>query len=181
MSNAISLSRPYAEAIFALADKKKWQDLLHNLAIIMQDSDMQELVGSPKIPAQDLSSIFNKILQLKDREQLEFVTMLLENKRMHLAEHILTQYIALCNEADNIQPATIISAHKLNPAQQKDVIAALKAKTGAEIKADFIIDKTIIGGLVIKVKDKVIDKSTSSMLTQMKNQMIQTKDISYAT
>lgn len=182
MSSVISLSRPYAEAVFALvADNDGWQDLLHNLVAIMQDNKMQELVSSPKIPAQDLTNVFNNILQLKDKQQLEFVDMLLENKRMPLVEHILEQYIALCNEANNVQPATIISAHTLNTTQQKDIVEALKAKTGSGIEADFIIDKNIIGGLVIKVKDKIIDKSTSGILTQMKNQMIQTKDISYAT
>jgi F-type H+-transporting ATPase subunit delta len=185
MSNLLSLSRPYAEAVFALAtDSNKtteWQTLLNNLAIIMADGQMQELISSPKITVQNLSKIFHNILNISDKQQLQFVDMLLANKRMTLVTNILQHYINLSNVTNNVQPATIISAHALNNKQQQDIIKALTTKTGAEIHASFTIDKNIIGGLIIKVNDKVIDKSVSGMLTQVSNQITQTKDISYAT
>jgi F-type H+-transporting ATPase subunit delta len=185
MSNLISLSRPYAEAIFELATESKstteWQNLLHNLVTIMNDSQMQELVTSPKVMTQDLSNIFHNILNISDKQQLQFVAILLQNKRINLVKNILQHYIDLSNIAHKTQPATIISAHNLNKQQQQDIIKALTTKTGTKIEASFVIDKHIIGGLIIKVKDQVIDKSISGMLTQMKHQIIQTKDISYAT
>lgn len=180
MSN--SLSRPYAEAVFALAkDSKTWQDLLHNLAAIMQDSKMQELVTNPNIEEKSLAELFQNILQLTDKQQQQFVALVIENKRMPLVSSILQQYLDLCNDANKVELATITSAHALSETQKQNIVSALASKTGTEIKAEFIINSELIGGLIIKVKDKIIDKSISGMLTQMKNQMTQTKDISYAT
>ena len=127
----------------------------------------------------DMVTLYKAYLYVK--QQLQFVAILLQNKRINLVKNILQHYIDLSNIAHKTQPATIISAHNLNKQQQQDIIKALTTKTGTKIEASFVIDKHIIGGLIIKVKDQVIDKSISGMLTQMKHQIIQTKDISYAT
>ncbi len=172
MAEKQTIARPYAEAVFELARGrnalKDWSDMLGFIAAVAADENMQRLVSDPRVvPARFLALFLGVAENRIDEAGANFVRLLVENRRLNLLPEIVAQYETLKAEAEARVEATVVSAFTLDPEQLKTLGAALKRKLGREVNLTAQVDKTLMGGVVIRAGDLVIDGSVRGRLADL--------------
>src|SRR6185436_16631743 len=134
MAEASTIARPYAEAVFKLADAEgklaEWSGVLANIAAVAADERIRVAVGDPNLSAAKIAGLFISVLSGKlsgDAENL--VRVLAENGRLDVLAEIRTQYEALRNEREGVVEAEVHTAFDLEDAQLADLVARLEKKT----------------------------------------------------
>ncbi|MCG6933058.1 MAG: F0F1 ATP synthase subunit delta [Gallionella sp.] len=174
MSEAITTARPYAQAAFdeaqQLSDLKGWSEMLVTLAESVCHPEVRLVATNPRIAKSRLENLMEALTGGKPTvQQRNFVRILVENQRLLLLPEIAAIYEALRAEAEKTLNVEVDSAYELSAAQQERIISSLKAKMGCEIKLSCKINKELLGGVIIRAGDKVIDGSARTRLTEMAN------------
>ena len=165
----------YASALYDLAADSKSVDLvLADLTLLQtmlnDQKDLHLLIKSPLIVSTDKLNILEKLLlNIKaNKLTLTFLKVLEQNKRFSNLYSIISQFINInaYNRGDVL--ADISSAEELNDEQRKNIKEQLKNTLGEKLSLNFIIDKKIIGGLVVKVGSKMVDTSLANKINKLK-------------
>ena len=174
MAEPSTIARPYAEAVFKLADAQgklaDWSGVLANVAAVAADERIRAAIGDPSLSAAKIAGLFIAVLSGKlsgDAENL--VRVLAENGRLDVLPQIRTQYEALRNEREGVVEAEVHTAFDLDATQLADLVARLEKKTGRKVKASVHIDKELIAGVKVTLGDKVIDGSARAQLGALEN------------
>lgn len=174
MSEAITTARPYAQAAFdaaqKLTDLKGWSEAIVSLAEAVTHPEVRAIVGSPQVTPAQVESLMSGLLGGKPTNQLNnFVRVLIENQRLEILPEIAVLFEALRAEAEKTVNVVVDSAFDLSAAQQEKIISSLKKRMGREIKLVCKVNKDLLGGVVIRAGDKVIDGSARTRLGEMAN------------
>lgn len=172
MSEAITAARPYAQAVFDEAQKqqdlKGWSEVLNAGATAVVDPQAAMVIASPRISHAQLEEVMMALCGAKSgTAQGNFVRLLVENRRLALLPEIAGLYEALRAEAEQSLEVTVTSAFELTDAQKQKLTEALKKRMNRAITLDCKIDKQLLGGIVIRAGDKVIDGSVTTRLGEM--------------
>jgi F-type H+-transporting ATPase subunit delta len=174
MAEAITIARPYAQAAFEeaqkLGDLKGWSEMLLSLAEAVSNPDVRDVVTSPRVAKSQIESVMDGLMVGKPNvQQRNFVRILVENQRLLLLPDILALFESLRAEAEKIVNVEVDSAFELSASQQQQIINSLKARLGREIKLVCKVNKELLGGVVIRAGDKVIDGSARTRLGELAN------------
>ena len=174
MSEAITTARPYAQAAFEeaqkLGDLKGWSEMLLSLAEATSLPDVRAVVTSPRILKAQIDKLMDGLLGSQAKpQQRNFVRILVDNQRLLLLPEIVALFEVLRAEAEKTVNVVVDSAFELSAAQQEKIISSLKTRMGREIKLVCNINKELLGGVVIRAGDKVIDGSARTRLGEMAN------------
>ena len=165
----------YASALYDLAvDSKSVDPVLVDLTLLQtmlnDHKDLHLVIKSPLIASADKLDILEKLLlNIKaNKLTLTFLKVLEQNKRFSNLYSIISQFINInaYNRGDVL--ADITSAEELNDEQRKNIKEQLKSTLGKKLSLNFIVDKKIIGGLVVKVGSKMIDTSLANKINKLK-------------
>ena len=172
MSEAITTARPYAQAAFEeaqkLSDLKGWSELLKTLAEAVIYPEIHAVISSPRVAKAQLGDLLGDVLGGKLKvQQMNFVRILAENQRLLALPEIAAIFEALKSEAEKSVDVVVDSAFELTAAQQAKIVSSLKKRMGREIKLTCKINKELLGGVVIRAGDKVIDGSARTRLSEM--------------
>jgi F-type H+-transporting ATPase subunit delta len=172
MSDNTTAARPYARAVFekAQADSalQSWSEALQLLTEVVAHQDMVRVLALPDMGATDKGQLLIDICgdRLNDGK-VNFVKLLAENGRLILLADIRDLYEEFRAEAESKIEATVISAYPLSDTQQQAITAALKTKLGCDVSLLTQTDATLIGGVIIRAGDLVIDGSTRASLASL--------------
>jgi F-type H+-transporting ATPase subunit delta len=174
MAEAITTARPYAQAAFEeaqkLGDLKGWSEMLLSLAEATSHPDVRAVVTSPRVLKAQIDKLMEGLLGSQAKpQQRNFVRILVDNQRLMLLPEIAALYEVLRAEAEKTVNVVVDSAFELSAAQQEKIISSLKARMGREIKLVCKVNKELLGGVVIRAGDKVIDGSARTRLGEMAN------------
>jgi F-type H+-transporting ATPase subunit delta len=174
MSEAITTARPYAQAAFEeaqkLADLKGWSEALVFLAESICHPEVRAVVTSPRVAKSSLENLMDGLMGGQaNTQQRNFVRILVDNQRLLLLPEIVAIFETLRAEAEKTVNVVVDSAFELSAVQQEKIINSLKAKMGREIKLVCKVNKALLGGVVIRAGDKVIDGSARTRLGEMAN------------
>jgi F-type H+-transporting ATPase subunit delta len=174
MAEPSTIARPYAEAVFKLADSQgalaKWSEMLAALAAVAADERIRAAIKDPNLPDAKVAGLFISTLSGRLNGDAEnFVRVLAENGRLELLPEIRSQYEALKNEREGVMEADVYSAFELTDAQLSDLVQRLEKKTGRKVRARVALDKELIGGVKVVLGDKVIDGSARAQLGALEN------------
>jgi F-type H+-transporting ATPase subunit delta len=169
MAEPSTIARPYAEAVFKLADDggklAEWSGALAMLAQVARNERVRAAIADPNVPAAKVAGLFLSILGGKLSGDAEnFVQVMAENQRLGLLGEVRAQFEALKNEREGVVEADIQTAFDLSGAQLESLVEALEKRTGRKVKAQVHVDKTLIGGVRVVMGDKVIDGSARAQL-----------------
>ena len=169
MTERTTLARPYAEAVFRLARERKtlkaWSEMLQLAAAVAADPQVTALIDNPRVPRSRFVDFFLDVAGKKiDADAANLVRLLSENHRLTLLPEIAALYEALRAQAENRVEAEVVSAAAVSDTQLKDIAAALKKRLGRDIDLHTRIDPSLIGGIVIRAGDLVIDGSVQGKL-----------------
>lgn len=175
MEGKTTIARPYAQAIFevACADGKvtEWLEMLRLLETILTDKNMQRVIVDPKFSATILADVVLDICGKKISKKMQNLVKILANaKRFSFISEICTLYDQLRTTSEGIVKINIASAYDLSPKQKIGIVEMMSKRTGSKMEIDnCIIDDSLIGGVVIRTGDKVIDASIKGRLQAMSN------------
>jgi len=173
MTDARTLARPYAKAIFELAREAstldQWLETLTFLAELVVLPEMAPVVKNPLMPFAEKTDLVIKALASKDDNVKRAIALLVENERLYLAPAILDLFELYKAEFEHKLKVEIISAYALDEAQLQALAKALEKKLSREVTIETQVDKTILGGVIIKIGDKVIDGSGQGALVKLEN------------
>ncbi|MCK5639376.1 MAG: F0F1 ATP synthase subunit delta [Gammaproteobacteria bacterium] len=172
MAEITTIARPYAQAVFSLAQEQKdltsWSETLQLFAAIASDADMQELIGNPGVDKERLAAVFIEIGGKKISDQASnLINVLVENGRMAELPEISSQYEELKAEAESTVQAEVTAAFEVSASQQKAIIAALKKRLGRDVTLTCKTDDSLLGGAIIRAGDLVIDGSVAGQLEKL--------------
>ena len=172
MSEALTTARPYAQAAFEeaqkLGDLKGWSETLQMLAEAVSYPEVRTAVTNPRVSRSQIEKLLEAVIggQIKP-QQHNFIRVLVENQRALLMPEIVTLFEALKAEAERTVNVEVDSAFELSSAQQDKIASSLKKRLGREIKLVCKVNKDLLGGVVIRTGDKVIDGSARTRLNEM--------------
>ena len=174
MAEAITIARPYASAVFAIAqDKgelKAWSDLLMVLAQCVEQPEMQSIITSPAVSDEQAVSVLADIAgDAMTADAKNFLLLLAENNRLLLLADVTVLFEELRAEAEKSMTAEVISARELSVEQADKISAALKQRLGRDVTLNTSIDESLLGGAIIRAGDLVIDGSALGKLNRLAN------------
>ena len=176
MADNNTVARPYAQAIFEIADSKgelaAWSESLAVAGQLLTDRELVDYLGDPELSDQRrlqfLGGLFEKAGSVKlggaDLKGTNFLKLLIENDRVAVLPEISEHFDALKAKVENSVDAVVTSAAALSDAQLRDVADSLKKRLGRDVRITTEIDETLIGGAVIRAGDVVIDGSLRARL-----------------
>ncbi len=174
MSEAITTARPYAQAAFEEAQKlnalKAWSEMLVSLAEAVSLPEVRAAVTNPRVAKAQLATLMDALLgSAASAQQRNFVRVLADNQRLLVLPEIAAIFETLKAEAEKTVNVVVDSAFELSAAQQDKIISSLKKRMGREIKLTCQVNKELLGGVVIRAGDKVIDGSARTRIGEMAN------------
>ena len=172
MLNTVTLARPYAKAVFYIARTSglynDWSYILKFLSFVIQDKLVKELLLNPMLSVEDKAGFILDVGGSVFFERgAQFVKLLARTERLSLAPAIQVLYEIYRAEAEKKLAVEVISAFKLDDTQLIQLKNAISKKFDREIQIKLTIDPGLLGGIVIKAGDEVIDSSLHGQLESL--------------
>lgn len=176
------VSKTYGEALFEIAMENggaKMDGLLAEVeqvgAILKQNPEFDKLMMHPGVPKQDKVTAMENVFKGRVSNELTgLMEIVIQKERYSELHEIFAYFIARVKEAKGIGVAYITSAVPLTKEQQAATVAKLLETTKYKsIEADFKEDAALIGGMVIRINDRVVDSSVRSKLNDLTRQLLQ--------
>jgi F-type H+-transporting ATPase subunit delta len=171
MAENITVARPYAEAVFGLADadrtRGEWAKMLDAMANVAAHGEVRAAIGNPNLSVGQLYGLFASLCGELTTEAQNFVRVLIENRRLAVLPEIRDIYLQLKNERESVVDALITTAFALDGAQVGSLVADLERRFARKINPQVKVDKELIGGVHVQVGDEVIDGSVRGKLVAM--------------
>jgi F-type H+-transporting ATPase subunit delta len=173
MAELATIARPYAEALFRVAEAGElatWSDFVEELAQVARVPEVLSVATSPKVSREQVSDLLLSAVKsplAQHSEAKNFVRMLVDNHRLTLMPEIAAQFDELKNAREGAADALIVSAFPLEGAQLNELVANLERKFQRKLKPTVEIDPSLIGGVRVTVGDEVLDTSVRARLAAM--------------
>lgn len=164
----------YALAMLELAGDKNQldpvaQDLRGLLAAIEESEDLRRLIRSPLFTRAQKSKVMASIMEKSGAGDLtrRFVLVVAENRRLFVLPRIIKAYLAELSRRRGELTAEVTSAVPLSDAQHAALVEAIRSKHGGKVQVEVEIDRSLIGGLIVKIGSRMIDNSLRSKLQRL--------------
>ena len=171
---ANKLALKYAQAVYEIASEKAMLDVVEKQlkmveATIAQHADLATLMYHPMVPAPAKKETITRVFAGElDTFVQNFLLLLIDKRREPALPAIISEYVRLANEARNIAEAEVFTAKELSAEQLEALAAKLSKVTGKNIVLKTTLDQALIGGVVVKIGDKLIDGSVERQLKALK-------------
>jgi F-type H+-transporting ATPase subunit delta len=174
MAEAITIARPYANAVFNIANDKvelkAWSELLAVFAQFVEDGEIAQMIASPSVTDEQVIDLMANVTGETVNDEARHLLMLLaENNRLSLLGDIAVIYEELRAEAEQVMTADVSAAKPLTEEQEANISAALKKRTGRDVTLNVEVDVSLLGGAVIRAGDLIIDGSALGKLNRLAN------------
>ncbi len=172
MAEAVTVARPYAEAVFKMAaaknDLANWSKMLNSAAEIAQYDQIKVLIGNPVVSGEQLGNLLIDVGKDEfNQECRNFLIMLAENDRVNVLSEISRLFEQLKAHHEGMLEANIVSAFGMDDEQLNKLVADLERKFKRKIDAKVQVDPELIGGVKVEVGDEIFDASIRGKLEAM--------------
>jgi F-type H+-transporting ATPase subunit delta len=176
-----AVSKRYAKALFQLAkEKNKINQTEEELRIIQtslfQDKNFEKLINHPNIQISSKKELINKIFKDKISDHvLNILNILIENNRFNCISQLTVDFIKLSNEELGQAQAIIYSPHQINNTELNEIVNKFSFLTNKKIRAEVQLDESLLGGIKVKIGDRLYDGTLSGKLKQLSKTLEQTQ------
>jgi F-type H+-transporting ATPase subunit delta len=169
-------AKRYARAIFELAREEaqleEWGTHLAAVRQVLSLPDVRAVLSNPTIPVQQRQEAVSRLVEESAGPQgANLAKLLVGANRVDEVEGIEQEYQWLVDEAEGRVRATATTAVELSPGDYESLAGSLSKQMGREIRLTADVDPAIIGGLVLRVGDHVIDASLATRLRQLRRKL----------
>lgn len=172
MADKTTLARPYARAVFDIAHAagalKAWDDFLRIAAAAVREPRLRDLLEDPaRTPEGQAELLFGVFPDALSSDQRNLLKLLAHNERLGVLPEICELFEQLRAEAENTLEVEVTSVDPLDATAMDTLARALRARLGREVQIVNQTDPEIIGGVVVKAGDLVIDGSARARLERL--------------
>lgn len=169
--------RRYALAIADLArdhgDAEQWDDAVDALDALTSTPAYASVLSGDDVDDARLQAIVREVVPGIGNVQLNLFRLLRQKGRFVLGPSIASYYRELRDEERGIVRAEVRTAVALDDATREAIVQGLREQTGKSVEIETAVDESLIGGVVIRIGDRLIDGSTRGRLRALREQLIQ--------
>lgn len=168
MSSAVG--KRYARALFEVASERgKIDQVEADFAAIVQaveqNEDLAKIMLHPHIAADAKQSLIDELFKDHVGEEIfNFLNVLIESGREQQLSDIYRSYVQLANEARGVAEAIVTSAKPLSAEEQAELAEQFGQKLNKKLHVTSVVDPSILGGIIIKIGDRLYDGSVKAKL-----------------
>ena len=177
------LDKRYAQALYDVAASKdrveKYiEDLTQIVKVIDESADFQRVIKHPEISTKEKKKFFINLFKGKiDEDLLTFLLILVEKDRILFLKEKLVELKKIDLENRETVIARVRTVQPLKDYQKEALIEKLKKKYGKKVELEETVDPDVLGGILIKVNDDLIDGSVRTSLEDLKLSMFSTIEV----
>jgi F-type H+-transporting ATPase subunit delta len=171
-------ARRYAQAAFLIASEKNelesWLDDLTVLAGAVHDGEFAAFLDAPQVSIEQKQAVIQSALsETVGSLPLNLIALLASRNLAGILPAIVEWYQRLLDDHNGIERAEVVSAVELDDVQRALVVGLLRRVVDKEIRLTSRVEPRLIGGLVARVGDHVIDGSTATRLESMRRELVE--------
>jgi F-type H+-transporting ATPase subunit delta len=172
------VTRRYASALFSAAQKTGMVDAVQNELDMLAGHwettpQLRQAMESPLLPDDKKLSILDKLFGTEISPLTKsFLRVLVEKDREDILVDVQRQFRQQADAARGLLRAKALVAAPLDPNQEKALVAGLQDRTGKTIALEVAVDPGILGGVVVRMEDTIIDGSVRGSLERLREQML---------
>ncbi len=170
------IARRYAQAAFEVARERGqvegWLNELERLVELLEGTEAGAFLAAPHIPFEAKQQFIGQALAGFLPEVRNLVLLLVRRRRIRLLRRIFEEFSQLANEYRGVVVAEVTSAVPLEDADKAVIIRQLSELTGKRVILRTRVDPAILGGLIVRVGDKLIDGSVRTRLERLREALI---------
>ncbi|MEZ5503033.1 MAG: F0F1 ATP synthase subunit delta [Halioglobus sp.] len=172
MAELSTLARPYARAAFEYArdggQLSQWEEQLATAAAVAVDKGMKAVLEDPSLTSEQQARTFNEVCgDALGTPVRNFVSVLAANKRLALLPEIHALFVQYKANQEKTVDVEVISAFDLADEARDKLAAALGSKLERQVKVRTSTDRNLLGGVLIRAGDLVIDGSVRGRLNKL--------------
>ncbi|MDR5903944.1 F0F1 ATP synthase subunit delta [Franzmannia qiaohouensis] len=176
MAETSTVARPYAKAAFEYARDHQalttWSEWLNVLGQVVAHSELKKVLSSPKLTDARKVELLIEVADIKlDDDARRFLETLASQDRLAALTSVAAQFEALRADHEQRVDVTVVSAYALEDKQQKKLASALKKRLNREISITTQVDPALLGGVILRAGDTVIDGSVRGRLNRLRESL----------
>ena len=176
MAELTTLARPYAKAVFDAAKDQNaidlWDQALAFAAQVAADQEVKNILANPGLSEQRKAELFADCFEEPLPEALRnFLLILAENKRLALLPAVSALFSLHRADLERTVSLEVSTAFELTAEQKQMLIDALSKKLERKVELESSVDQSLIGGVMVRTGDLVIDASVRGKLAKMAKAM----------
>ena len=186
MTKDLLVAQRYAQALFEIA-RQMHQDHLIEAELesvstaLKQNASIEKFLANPSLNTDEKRKLLQRIYQERNQEiyeiLLNFFTILFEKNRFYLIHDIAVYFKKIADEAQGQGIAEVHSARPITADSERQIVSRLEKLAGYKIAVKNVIDPSLIGGVVVKMRNKVIDDSVKNKIQLMKKELTKVQSI----
>jgi F-type H+-transporting ATPase subunit delta len=170
-------ARRYAEAVFELAKRDDsldaWHDDLGTANSLLGDERVSRVVDNPSLPFAERRQVVDELIEKRVGTPMRnLISLLAERSRLDLLPAIVAEFQRLLNRERGIATAIVTSASPLKKEETAALEERLRQITGSDVELDIRIDERLIGGLTVRIGDRLLDASVRGRLERLRDQLV---------
>jgi F-type H+-transporting ATPase subunit delta len=175
----IAVARNYADTLLALADRSddavEWLSLIGEVAGLYREvPPFRAFLETPRVTLADKRQVIRDVFGERYPESfIRFLLVVLEKRRQSLLPEIALAALELQDARTGRVRASVAMTVDPDPQLRSEIESALGRILGREVTADFRLDRRLVGGMVVRVKDRVLDGSVRRRLQLMRRALIE--------
>jgi len=181
MSQDTIVAKRYAKALFELAKEQSKiaeveEELKSVLVILQQNPDFEKLIKHPGLGLDAKKALLKNVFEGKLSEtSYNTLQLLVENGREELLNALVNYYVAIASEALGQAQATVYTPVELSEAELNHIAATFSKLTSKQIRVESVLDKSLLGGIQVRIGDRLYDGSLSGKLERLQKTLNQTQ------
>jgi len=172
---ASAAARRHARAAFQIALERNeldiWRGDLEKLSQAVKDPLLFAFLENPKVHLDNKAKVIREVLKDANPRVINLALLLVSRGRLNIIADVVREYGRMVDEVKGIAHADVTAAVKLSSDEEDKLARRLGDIVGSKVVVSTDVQPEIIGGLIIKVGDKLIDGSTKSQFTALKKSM----------
>ncbi|MGE3074375.1 MAG: F0F1 ATP synthase subunit delta [Dehalococcoidia bacterium] len=170
----VAAARRYAQAAFDIANDSgtiaTWRSELDDVASVLAESGLAPVLADGKLTVESRLKMVERALNVSPMV-MNLAKLLVQKGRSLDARWVANAFARMADEHEGIAHAQITTAIELSPEQLDGITKQLSTSLGKEVRATSSVDPSIVGGVVIKVGDKLVDGSVKTRLRRLRREL----------
>ena len=172
----VTIARNYAETLFALAEQagqpEAWGALLEETAAAVSTPSIEAVLMSPRVTKERKIAIFQEAMRGAPPRFVLFLAALVRRGRQMMLAQVADEYNTLLDVKLNRVRAGITLARDVDALTRSVIVERLGKAIGKDVIAGFSVDPALLGGVVVKVGDRVYDGSVKKKLAILRQKLV---------
>jgi F-type H+-transporting ATPase subunit delta len=172
MARRDTAARRYAEAAFEIgrADRtlERWERDLVRLSDALANEELRTLVEHPAVPYADKERVLRRVVGDVAPEPLNLVLLMVRRGRPGAIDRMVARFAELVRRHRGVSLAEVRTALPLEDVQRSAIVERLHELTGDEIEINEVVDEALIGGITVRIGDRLYDASVRNRLERLR-------------